>query len=323
MRLFIYTFSHTRIGGIETFNSNVLREGLFDECLSIYEMKLPKYLLFFKLIFLLLKADSVVLSHINLYPLAVIRFLMFKGKSKLIIHGKEVWQKLPYMALVSCVFIPVSSYTRNTVISRNSRNKISFGHNLYNCYSYDGTLHSHNIFTDDLNEILTVSRLDASDNYKGIDQIIKSVKILNDLDVKVRLKIVGSGNDLPRLKAIVEELELGCVDFLGFVDDLVSQYQSNRIFILPSSGEGFGIVFLEAMSAGMNIIALDKGAPFQFLKSYSGFFSVENQDESTLALAIRCALVNRKIEVNKLSSVRILEKYNYENFKINSRRAIV
>jgi glycosyltransferase involved in cell wall biosynthesis len=72
------------------------------------------------------------------------------------------------------------------------------------------------------------------------------------------LRVVGTGPELPRLRRQADELQLGSrVEFLGHVafDRLAGEYRCADVFCLPSRQEGFGIVFLEAMAAGLPIVA--------------------------------------------------------------------
>ena len=72
------------------------------------------------------------------------------------------------------------------------------------------------------------------------------------------LRVVGTGPDLARLERLSRELEIGeRVEFLGHVDfaRLAGEYRRADVFCLPSRQEGFGIVFLEAMAAGLPIVA--------------------------------------------------------------------
>ena len=72
------------------------------------------------------------------------------------------------------------------------------------------------------------------------------------------LRVVGTGPDRTRLERRARELGLrGRVEFLGHVafDRLVREYGRADVFCLPSRQEGFGIVFLEAMAAGLPIVA--------------------------------------------------------------------
>src|SRR6202042_2997696 len=68
-----------------------------------------------------------------------------------------------------------------------------------------------------------------------------------------RLRLVGRGDDLPRLQSLVYQLGLAnAVDFLGYINDrqLAAELSACRLFALPSKKEGFGLVFLEAMAHG-------------------------------------------------------------------------
>ena len=72
------------------------------------------------------------------------------------------------------------------------------------------------------------------------------------------LKVVGTGPELARLERRARELGLGeRVAFLGHVsfERLAAEYRSADVFCLPSRQEGFGIVFLEAMAAGLPVVA--------------------------------------------------------------------
>jgi glycosyltransferase involved in cell wall biosynthesis len=72
------------------------------------------------------------------------------------------------------------------------------------------------------------------------------------------LRVVGTGPELASLRRQARELRLGRrVQFLGHVafDRLAGEYRRADVFCLPSRQEAFGIVFLEAMAAGLPIIA--------------------------------------------------------------------
>ncbi len=74
----------------------------------------------------------------------------------------------------------------------------------------------------------------------------------------VRLRVVGNGPELSRLRQRVRTLALdGRVELLGHVPfaRLAAEYRRADVFCLPSRQEGFGIVFLEAMAAGLPIVA--------------------------------------------------------------------
>jgi glycosyltransferase involved in cell wall biosynthesis len=77
------------------------------------------------------------------------------------------------------------------------------------------------------------------------------------------LRVVGTGPELESLRRQARDLGLsGRVEFLGHVpfDRLAAEYRRADVFCLPSRQEGFGIVFLEAMAAGLPIVAVRAAA---------------------------------------------------------------
>lgn len=107
------------------------------------------------------------------------------------------------------------------------------------------------------NSILCVAHLYPR---KNVATLLAAMTRLSNQAV---LRVVGTGPDLARLERRARELGLGRrVEFLGHVafDRLAGEYRRADIFCLPSRQEGFGIVFLEAMAAGLPIVAARAGA---------------------------------------------------------------
>ena len=101
--------------------------------------------------------------------------------------------------------------------------------------------------------LLTVSRLAMSERYKGHRQVLFALKKICEGHPEVRYLIAGDGDDLPRLQEMVKAMNLTeQVIFGGYVPvkDLPGLYRLCDLFIMPSTKEGFGIVFLEAMTSG-------------------------------------------------------------------------
>ncbi len=91
---------------------------------------------------------------------------------------------------------------------------------------------------------------------KGFDLLIRSVKSLRDAGRPVRLRIVGEGDDRPRLEALRTELGLGdCVSLPGWRADVRGDFEAMDLFALSSLREGLPNVVLEAMALGVPCLA--------------------------------------------------------------------
>jgi glycosyltransferase involved in cell wall biosynthesis len=121
--------------------------------------------------------------------------------------------------------------------------------------------------------LLSVARLASSDGYKGIDHTIEALARLPE--ASARLDVVGDGDDRPRLEALARSQGVAArVHFHGRVSDLRLRelYAGCDVFVLPSGGEGFGIVYLEAMSFARPCVAADAGgAPHVVREGVSGW----------------------------------------------------
>ena len=110
--------------------------------------------------------------------------------------------------------------------------------------------------------ILSVGRLDSRERYKGQDRVIAALPALKAAGISPLYLIAGEGDDRPRLESVAKELGVtDQVRFLGVVSDadLPDLYRAADFFALPSTGEGFGIVYLEAMACGTPALGLNVG----------------------------------------------------------------
>lgn len=99
---------------------------------------------------------------------------------------------------------------------------------------------------------------------KHVDDLLRAFGRIAPRFPQARLVVVGDGPEHPRLRALSASLALGRrVLLLGALPDddaVVEWYRRAGIFCLPSVQEGFGIVFLEAMAAGLPIVATTAAA---------------------------------------------------------------
>lgn len=109
--------------------------------------------------------------------------------------------------------------------------------------------------------VLFVGRLDR--HYKGQDHLLEAAVLLKARGVAFELRFSGGGDTLESFKAQAETMGVAdCVNFLGFVSDaqLKQEFSDAAIFAMPSNGEGFGLVYLQAMANGLPCLCADGDA---------------------------------------------------------------
>lgn len=137
--------------------------------------------------------------------------------------------------------------------------------------------------------ILTVSRLVASEQYKGYDRVLRTMPQLREAIPGVRYVIVGKGDDRPRIEHLIQELGVeDCVTLAGFIPDeeLCDYYNLCDVFAMPSKREGFGIVFLEAMACGKPTLGGNKDGAVDALQQGRLGALIDPDDISQLAEAL-------------------------------------
>lgn len=184
--------------------------------------------------------------------------------------------------------------------------------------------------------LLTISRLDAREQYKGHDHVLRALSELKRRDpaMRVRYIIQGDGSDRPRLQKIVRELNLSTiVDFRPPVSDraaLEKTYREADLFVMPSRygrwgrnwrGEGFGIVYVEAAAFGVPSIAYNCGGATDIIHHGENGFLIPPDDIVRLTDTIRhCA--NERFQLVEMG--KMARRMAIENFGENSiRRELV
>ena len=106
--------------------------------------------------------------------------------------------------------------------------------------------------------LMTVARLSSPERYKGIDEILELMPSLVREDPNLTYLIAGEGHDRPRLQSKAASLGVEQnVVFTGYIpeEEKTDHYRLADVFVMPGRGEGFGIVYLEAMACGIPVVA--------------------------------------------------------------------
>jgi glycosyltransferase involved in cell wall biosynthesis len=98
--------------------------------------------------------------------------------------------------------------------------------------------------------------MDRAERCKGHDRVLHALPGLLAWEPHIRYLIVGQGDDRERLAALAHDLGVADrVTFAGFVDHVADAFVACDLYVMPSTQEGFGIAFLEALANGRPVIA--------------------------------------------------------------------
>jgi len=185
--------------------------------------------------------------------------------------------------------------------------------------------------------VLTVARMEAAERYKGHDVILRALPSVLARVPDLSYAVVGEGDDRPRIEALVDNLGLRPhVVFTGRVSDseLAALYHRSDVFALPArtviasreaKGEGFGIVFLEAMAFGKPVIGPNYGAPTELIGHGQHGLLVDPEDTGAIAESIVGLLTNPDLahRMGQAGSDWVRKQYSYGAFREKLRHILV
>jgi len=343
-------------GGIAKFNCDLLtalcaypscREVVAIPRLIAYEIEaLPEKLTYvtngagnkLKYIFAILRTvirennfSLILCGHINLLPLASLVKWCTGAPVALVIHGIEAWQPtkswfINKQVKVVDTLISVSDFTIQRFLSWTELE------NVHRCLlpnSVDlarftpgrkerSLMERYDLHGKTL--LMTLGRLVEYGRYKGFDEVIEILPELIDKIPNVVYLIAGNGNDLERLKEKAKTLNLSDrVIFSGYVseDEKVDHYRLADAFVMPSRGEGFGIVILEAMACGVPVVASKADGSKEATRDGEMGILVDPTDKEKLKSAIIEALKRPKGIVPDM-----LDHFSFQRFERRCHKII-
>jgi phosphatidylinositol alpha-1,6-mannosyltransferase len=169
--------------------------------------------------------------------------------------------------------------------------------------------------------ILTVGRWDAAERYKGADTLISALPSVLEAAPDASLVLVGDGDDRPRLEQLVRDL--GVSERAHFLHGLTPEqlfacYASCDVFALPSRGEGFGFVFLEAMANAKPVIGGAHGGIPDIVEDGVTGLLVPHGDVERLSQALESLFSNpaRATEMGARGRDRISKTFSFMQFQL-------
>ncbi|ODS37361.1 MAG: hypothetical protein A7315_13585 [Candidatus Altiarchaeales archaeon WOR_SM1_79] len=155
--------------------------------------------------------------------------------------------------------------------------------------------------------------------YKGIQHIIKAIPLI--IKSFPDTKFVFIGEDQGYKKELVKIAEnIGVLDYCEFInnvnnEDLADYYASADAFVLPSTGEGFGLVALESIVSGTPVILANCGGLKYILKDIGGYpLDITKDVSKQIAEQVEYIFSNQdkvKMEIERQKKI-INEKYTWE-----------
>jgi phosphatidyl-myo-inositol dimannoside synthase len=275
------------------------------------------------------RVDIVFCGHLFMAPLAVLISRLKKAKLIVQTHGIEVWKPpsraqraaLDAADLVLCV----SRHTRASVLSWATiapERVLVLPNTVRNVFKpgpVSGQLAGSSLQGKRL--LLTVGRMDSHERYKGQDRVMATIPNLVAKGHDIHYVVIGDGDDRTRLEAMAHDMGVSeRVSFLGAVDlhGLVNAYRLADVFVMPSTGEGFGVAFLEAMATGTPAVGFDfAGSRDALADGELGTLTSEAELSNTIARLLE----RSKPDGGALASA-VRARFGWEVFGVRVRAAL-
>ncbi len=276
--------------------------------------------------------DLIICGHINLLPIGIIcRAMCRRVPLFLIIHGIEAWWPTPGLFTNLMVrrvdaVISVSETTKQRFRGWTGLEDRKF-RILPNCVDLKlfgagpkNPVYLRRYGLEGKTVIMTFGRLASEERYKGFDEIIEIIPELVGDVPNLAYMIVGDGADRNRLEAKAKTLGVrDRVVFTGYIPEAekAEHYRLADAYIMPSRGEGFGIVYLEAMACGIPVVASKVDGGREALRDGELGILLESDNPQELRRAIMQALSNGRGEVQAG-----LSYFSYNSFLDRAKQII-
>ncbi len=150
---------------------------------------------------------------------------------------------------------------------------------------------------------------------KGFDILVRAATILRDRGVAFHLRIGGEGEDRPKLEGLIRDFDLAAqVELAGWVSPPGPFLADLDLFVVPSRYEPFGLVVIEAMAAGVPILASALEGPQEVLAGGRFGRLVASEDPEALAQALIEAMKQPQalLAVAHLAQAEVVDTYGFE-----------
>ncbi|MEK6541625.1 MAG: glycosyltransferase family 4 protein [Pseudomonadota bacterium] len=330
--LFLATDAHGAGGGIAQFNRDIIDALVgFDEVAAITilprhgtkhpsdaptKASYPKHQpqsrvayiwLLIRTLFTAPHFDVIYCAHIRLLPLAWLAKIFTNAPIFLQIHGIDAWtppsrwtskvlKHIDGLASVSQITLDRLGSWAGTLdcpahILPNTIDKSKFG------IGGDNSTLANRLGIAGGPVIMTFGRMSASERYKGFDEVLHALPLLQATFPNIHYLLAGDGDDRMQLEKSAHDLGIEqCCIFTGYIPEAekADHFRLADAYVMPSHGEGFGIVVLEALACGVPVVASTADGTFEALRGGMLGQTVDPQDQTALIAAITKAIQTPK-----------------------------
>lgn len=232
--------------------------------------------------------------HILVWHLQLSKLLPLLAQSgsrvTVFLHGIEAWQKLPLLTRLALrrvdLFVSNTDFTWSKFIEFNPEFTLA-PHRIVHLGLGSGLAET--ISPMDPPAALMIGRLHRRENYKGHREVIGAWPLVLERIPDAELWIAGDGTLRPELEQLAREVRVhDKIRFYGYISETEKErlIGNSRCLALPSAGEGFGLVYLEAMRMGRPCLVSTVDAGREVVNPPEAGLAVDTADSSAIACAV-------------------------------------
>jgi phosphatidylinositol alpha-1,6-mannosyltransferase len=276
------------------------------------------------------RLDLVICGHVNLLPAAFAVATARRAPLMLLIYGIEAWDRersatTAWLARRAARIVSISELTLQRFVGWTGvdRMRTRVLPNAVRAERYGVGPKSPDLLAryglSGKTILMTLGRMVSVARYKGFDEVLEALPSLIGDVPEVAYLCVGDGPDATRLRQ--KAAVLGVADRVVFTgripeSEKADHYRLADVYVMPSRGEGFGFVFLEAMACGVPVVASRCDGGREALRDGALGVLVDPSDPGDVARGIREALERpRGVPAG-------LEHFSYDAFRTRLKPVI-
>lgn len=278
------------------------------------------------------RSNELLLGHLNLAPVALaFKALQPHKRLTVVCHGIEVFAPLRGIKKMTLQkadrILAVSRFTRHKLVELQGipQEKITVFPNTLDPFfvlpqGFDKPhyLRQRYQLDDAVPLLFTLTRLNSAEGYKGYDVVLQALALLREEGRTFTYLLAGKADEKEhrRIAELINDLGLAQQVLMpGFIADaeITDHYLLADVYVMPSKGEGFGIVYIEAMACGLPVIAGNKDGSTEALQFGQLGTLVDPDDVKAVAAAIRNVLEQPRHP--EQIQARMLEHFSFARFE--------